>query len=128
MQNIVKLVKLSSKEAFIQLRNWWSIFCDSLNRDCAVTKIFYKHISWERKNRKIKEVIKRLSCISLIKKILSEWILTEERWENKVDWKYFQKFFRIYLKIEDMDFFLIIWEKVNLRLTLISVFIEFNEK
>jgi len=126
MQNIVQLVKLSSKEAFYQLRDWWEIYCKSLDRNCAITKIFYKHISWERKNRKIKEVVKRLSAISLIKKILNEWELIEERWENKVDWKFFQKFFRLELKIEDINFFVVIWEKINQRLTLISVFVKFE--
>jgi len=79
MRKIVKLVRLSSKEAFKKLRNNWKIYCKCLDENFIVTNLFLKHISWSSKNRKIRYIIERLSSINLIESISNNWILKEKR-------------------------------------------------
>jgi len=120
MKEISKLTEISAKKSFKLLREKWSYFCTELDSEISITNIYYRHISWSSKNRKTKEKIKRLLIIPLIPEILEKWTLSETR---NLEWDIFYK---IFLKIKDMDFFLIILEKEWKHKKLLSSFV--NQK
>lgn len=68
-KKLVKLVRLSSKEAFLKLRNIWPIFCLAINKNFEVTNLFLRHISGSSKNRELFDIVERLSCVNLVEKI-----------------------------------------------------------
>jgi len=127
MKKLVKLIRLSSKKAFIKLRNIWDISCIDLNKNFSVTNLFLKHISWSSKNRKIRDIIERLSSINLIEEISEKWKLTETRLEPKIEWYIYKCSYKINLKIWEIDFFMILWERINWEIILISVFLNYLE-
>jgi len=127
MKNLVKLVRLSSKEAFKKLRDSWKIYCNAIWKNFSITNLFLKHISWSSKNRKIKDIIERLSSINLIEKISLDWELVEERNQPVISWYTYKKSYKINLEISKIDFFIILWERVNWDIILISVFLNYLE-
>jgi len=128
MKNLVKLVRLSSKEAFKKLRASWEIYCKAIDKNFSVTNLFLKHISWSSKNRKIKDIIERLSSVNLIEKIALEWKLTEERIEPIIEWHVYEKSYKINFEISKIDFFIILWERKEWEIVLISVFLNYLDK
>lgn len=129
MKKLVKLVRLSSKEAFLKLRNIWPIYCSVIKNNFEVTNLFLRHISWSSKNREIYDVIERLSCISLIEKISFNSSLVEIRENVTIENKrFFKKTFKVKSSLKDFDFFLILWEKENWKIILISIFLNFFTK
>lgn len=120
MKEISKLTEISAKKSFKLLREKWSYFCTELNSEIFITNLFFRHISWSSKKRKTKEKIKRLLIIPLVDEILEKWKLTETR---NLEWDIFYK---IFLEIKDMDFFLIILEKKWKNKRLLSSFV--NQK
>ncbi len=127
MKKIVKLVRLSSKEAFLKLRNLWEINCYAIWKSFRVTNLFLKHISWTAKNRQLREIIERLSSINLIEKISCNWELVETREYIKIEWKNFKKSYKIRFIKQNIEFFIVLWEKENLKIILISVFLNYLE-
>lgn len=128
-KKLVKLVRLSSKEAFLKLRNIWPIFCLAINKNFEVTNLFLRHISGNATKRWIEEIIYRLTSINLIEKISENWDLIETRENIIIEWhRKFKKSYKINYKISDIDFFLILWEKEDWKIILISVFLNFLEK
>ena len=128
MKKIVKLVRLSSKEAFLKLRNLWEINCYAIWKSFIITNLFLNHISWNRKNRSFREVIERLSSINLIEKISLEWDLIETRKDITIEWnKKFKASYKIKFIKNKIEFFIVLWEKVNWKIILISVFINYLE-
>jgi len=129
LKKIVKLVRLSSKEAFIKLRDIWEIECKDIWKRFIVTNLFLRHISWGATKRSMKDIIKRLTSINLIEKISINWKLVEVRNDIIVEKKRkFKKSYKIKYRIKDIDFFIVLWEKENENLILISVFLNFLEK
>ena len=127
MQKLKKLVKISSKENFYKLRGLWEIKCKSINKNFKVTWLFYRHVSWTTKNRALREIIERLSSISLIEKISEKWELIENRENIQIEKFNYKKSYKIKLKIEKIDFFIILAEKNNWNVILISVFLNYLE-
>ncbi len=127
MQKLVALIRLSSKEAFKKLRSIWNIKCVCLNKNFTVTNLFLRHISWGSKNRKLRDIIERLSSINLIEKISKDWILTERRKSPKIEWYIYKYSYRINLLIWKIDFFIILWERNTWEIVLISVFLNYLE-
>ena len=125
MKKLKQLIKISSKEIFYKLRNLWEIECNSINKNFKVTWLFYRHISWSRKRRTIREIIERLSSISLIEKIAKNWKLIETRNNVKIEKFNYKISYKISLKIKKINFFIILAEKNNWKLILISVFINY---
>jgi hypothetical protein len=78
MQHILRIIRISSKKWFKLLKEKAPYKCSELNKDIEVTNIFFKHISWHKKQRDIKEIIIRLWMINLIDDILLKWEISEE--------------------------------------------------
>ncbi len=127
MKKLVKLVRIASKESFIKLRKLWEIKCNSIDNNFQVTNLFLRHISWNATKRWITEIIHRLTAISLIEKISKEWILVETRENIKIEKFNYRKSYKIKFTIKNIDFFIILAEKYNWQLVLISVFLNFLE-
>ncbi len=128
MQKLVKLVRLSSKEAFIKLRDLWYIYCKDLDKSFKVTNLFLNHISWSSKNREINDIIERLSSINLIEKISCFWRLVEIRKDIIIEnRRFFQQTFKIKYRINKFDFSIILWEKNGWEIILISIFLNYLE-
>jgi len=128
MQKLKQLVKISSKEIFYKLRDLWEIKCSSIDKNFKVTWLFYRHISGKSRNRVVRDIIERLSSISLIEKIAKEWKLIETRYEVTVEkTRFFRKTYKIFFNIEKIDFFIILWEKIDWKIILISVFLNYLE-
>ena len=127
MKKLKQLIKISSKEIFNKLRSLWDIECKSINKTFKVTWLFYRHISWTRKNRTIREIIERLSSVSLIEKISSKWKLVETRNNIKIEKFNYSKSYKIKLNIEKIDFFIVLAKKNNWSIILISIFINYLE-
>lgn len=122
MKKLAKIIRISAKESFKNLRNGWPIFCKELKREIYITRVFFDHINWRSKEREIKEIILRLSTISLIQKILIKWKIREIRESEKF------KYYWIKYKTEWEIFNLILSKKINWWKTiLLSSFIE-NKK
>jgi len=79
MKKLVKLIRLSSKEAFRKLRNLWEIYSINLWKSFTVSNLFLNHISWSSKNREISDIIERLSSINLVELVSEKWELVETR-------------------------------------------------
>lgn len=126
MKRIIILTRISSKEAFKKLRELWEIECKDLWKNFKITNLFFRHISWQAKSRSVREVIERLTSINLIEKIASEWKLIETRKDIIVEWKKnFVISYKMKLQIWNIEFFIILWEKINNEIVLISVFLNF---
>jgi len=125
MRKIIKLVRLSSKEAFLKLRDLWEIKCNSIWKTFRVTNFFLNHISWKSRNRVLREIIERLSSINLIEKIALNWELVETRENIKIEWKDFKKSYKIKFIKQKIEFFIVLAEKNNWELILVSVFINY---
>ena len=125
MENLIKIIKIASKSSFKNLKKNAPYNCTILNKPIFVSNIFYKHISWYSKNRKIEEIIERLSIMSLIEEIALEWDIFQTR-ENTTYEKYdfYKTTYKIsYLK-EWFYFIILIWEKWNWKLVLLSCFVK----
>ncbi len=124
MKDIIKIVRIASKEWFKKLKKTWPLFCSSLNKNFVITNIFLRHISWNTaKKRKLKEIINRLSSISLIEKVALKWDLIETRNDVIVEKTSFYKHtYKIWLNISSVEFFIVLWEKKDWKIVLISTF------
>jgi hypothetical protein len=127
MQKLKNLVKISSKENFYKLRELWEIKCFSINKNFKVTWLFLRHISWVSRNRVIRDIIERLSSIALVEKIAKKWELIEIRNKVQIEKFNYAKSYKIKLQIENIDFYLILAEKNNWTIILISVFLNYIE-
>ena len=83
MRKIWKITRVAVKRAFKKLRNQEKLFCNALNNDILVTKLYLNHINWNAKKRDLKEVILRLLTVILVEEILEKWILEENRNDEK---------------------------------------------
>lgn len=84
MKHVQKILKISAKQAFLQLKKNSPYLCKSLNIQVFVTRQFWSHINFS-KYRPQKDLILRLAILPLVEKILEEGLITEKR-----DWgKYF---------------------------------------
>ena len=128
MQKLKQLVKISSKENFYKLRDLWEIRCNSIDKFFRVTWLFLRHISWVSRNRVIRDIVERLSSIPLVEKIAEKWELTEIRNNVQIEKFNYEKSYKIKLQIENIDFYLILAEKNNWTIVLISVFLNYLDK
>ena len=127
MQKLKQLVKISSKEIFYKLRDLWEIKCNSIDKNFKVTWLFLRHISWISRNRVIRDIVERLSSVSLVEKIAKNWDLIEIRNKIQIEKFNYKKSYKIRLKIENIDFYLILAEKNNWTIILISIFLNYLE-
>ena len=79
MKNLAKIIRISVKKEFKKLRDKWSIYCHSLQKEIFINNLYLKHINWDSKDRELKDIISRLPIINLIEDILKNWILKETR-------------------------------------------------
>ncbi len=125
MEDLIRIIKIASKSSFKSLKKNAPYNCTVLNKPIFITNIFYKHISWYSKNRKIEEIIERLSIMSLIEEIALEWDVFQTR-ENTTYEKY--DFYKTTYKIsyfkEWFYFIILIWKKGNWKLVLLSCFVK----
>ena len=128
MKKTIKLVRFASKEAFKKLRDSWDIFCTSIDNSFSITNIFLRHISWNATKRSSEEIIRRLSCMSLIQSIAKNGELVETRKDIIIEWRRsFSESYKIILSNSWMDFYIILWKKQDWSIILISVFVNFRE-
>ncbi|MDA9129438.1 hypothetical protein N9J72_03110 [Candidatus Gracilibacteria bacterium] len=128
MQKTIKLVRFASKEAFKQLRDRGPIFCPEIKNSFLVTNLFLRHISGNATKRSSEEIIRRLSCMSLLENIARKGRLVEERVDVIIEGKRkFLKSFKINYSISNMDFYIVLGEKQDNKIILISVFLNFRE-
>jgi len=102
MKGVHKILKISAKEAFKNLRGQAPFFCTSLNKEVFVTKLFWNHINFS-KQRTIREVIYRLATIPLIARILAEGKTV----------KVSKNFFQINLTLQGQTFSVIILQDLQ---------------
>ena len=125
MEKLIKIIRISSKEWFKELKTKNPIFCDAIWKSFNITNIFYNHIIWYKKSRPTRETIERLSLINLIKKIALEWKLKETRENQTFEFtKFFVKTYKIILSIWWINFNFILWEKETWEVNLLSCFVK----
>jgi len=122
MEQLIKIVKISSKSSFNILKKNAPYFCTILDKNIFVTNKFYKHISWYSRNRKIEEIIERLSIISLIEEIALSWNIFQTKEDTFYEKMHFIKTYKLSYKIEDIYFIILVWEKDSWKLILLSCF------
>jgi hypothetical protein len=129
MKRLIKIVSISAKQWFKNLREKWPIYCKSIDKNFEITNLYLRHISWNTvKKRETKEIIERLSMINLIEKISKKWELVETREEVKIE-KFIYKFsYKVSLKLNNFTFKIVLWEKINWWIVLISSFVNYNTK
>ena len=128
MNKLIKIISIASKEWFKELRSKWPIFCNSLEKEFTITNLYLRHISWNTiKKRELREIIERLSMITLIQKIANNGELIETREEVKIEKFIYKYSYKISLTIKNIKFKIILWEKINWGIILISSFVNFNE-
>jgi len=128
MQHILKIIRISSKKWFKLLKEKAPYKCSELSKNIEVTNIFFKHISWHRKQRDIKEIIIRLWMINLIDDILLKWKISDERENVKYEWKFFLKSYKIIYQLNWVIFKIVIWKKEEDKYILLSCFAKLLEQ
>ena len=123
MKKLIRIIRLASKESIKDLKNKNPIYCESLQKYFIVTNILYHHILWYKKSRANREIIERLSLINLVYKIAKEWILKETRENWVFEWEIFNNTYKIVLRNWWINFNIILWEKKNWKIILLSCFV-----
>ena len=100
MQHILRVTRISGKDSFKFLRSNAPYRCTSLYTTTYVTSALLKHISGYQKQRTDEEIILRLSMLPLIPKILHEGEIIQEKNGIEFEGKFFEKSYRIQLKIK----------------------------
>lgn len=124
MDKLIRIIRISSKEWFKDLKFKNPIFCNSIWKSFSATNIFYQHILWYKKSRATREIIERLSLINLIKKIAVEWELKETRQNWIFEDMIFDNTFKIVLKIGAINFNIVLWEQKSWKIVLLSCFVK----
>ena len=124
MDNILKIIRISSNKWFKILKKNSPYYCKSLNNTVNITRTFQNHISGYSKSRVNREIIERLSILNLIDDILLNWKIIEERKKWLFEWKEYKNTYKISFKIKSFYFILIIWEKYNWGFLLLSCFVK----
>ncbi len=120
MKRLYKILKISAKESFLKLRKESPYFCTALGKNISIGREFWNHINFS-KYRTIKEIIYRLSIISLVEKSLKEGILVETR--NMQDSEKIS--YRIDLRIKNETFCMVCLENIKRdEISLLSCFVE----
>ncbi len=127
MKKLVKIVRISSKEWFKKLRDKWPIYCKAIDEKFMVSNLFLRHISWNATKRSIMEIIERLSIINLVEKIWSTWNLLEVRENILIEKNNYRKSFKIWLTIKKVDFSIILAQRIDEKVVLISAFVNFKK-
>lgn len=124
MEKLIKIIRISSKEWFKELKLKNPIFCNAIWKEFLITNIFYQHILWYKKSRPTRETIERLSLINLVEKIALEWKLSETRENWTFEDMVFDNTFRIVLRIWSIKFNLVLWEQKSSKIILLSCFVK----
>ncbi len=127
MKKLIKIIRISSKQWFKRLRDKWEIYCEAINNTFIVSNLFLKHISGWSKNRKLREIIERLSIINLVEEIALKWNLVETREKVIIEKYFYKRSYKLLLNIKWIDFFLVLAEKNNWKIILISTFLNFRK-
>jgi len=106
----------------------WEINCYAIWKKFGVTNLFLNHISWNRKNRSFRDVIERLSSVNLVEKISINGELVEKRNNVIIEWnKNFKFSYKIKYIKQKIEFFIVLGEKENWKIILISIFLNYLE-
>ena len=128
MENILKIIRISSNKWFKILRKNSPYFCKSLDNEVVVTRIFQNHISWYTKSRVNREIIERLSILNIIEDIFEKWNIINKREKWIFEWKEYKNTYKISLKIKYFYFIVVIWEKYKWWFILLSCFVKNIQK
>ena len=82
MKILIRLAKKSAKNIQKKLLKDGKPFCEILNAEISVTKLFLNHITYHKK-REEKEIIQRLLVAGFIEEILLNGSLVEKRIQQK---------------------------------------------
>lgn len=124
MTDVIKIIRISIKRSFLKLRNDSPLFCKAIWKNIWISNIYFNHINWEAKKRKLKEIILRLSIINIIDEILEKWFLYEKRSRKNENFIYYE----IQYEIEWEIFCLILSEnKKSSKIILLSWFIKYKK-
>ena len=124
MENLLKIIRISSNKWFKILRKNSPYYCSNLWKYFEVTRVFQNHISWYNKSRVNREIIERLSILNLIEDISKKWKIIEIRERWIFEKKEYKNTFKVSLKIKLFYFIIIIWEKFNWKYLLLSCFVK----
>lgn len=122
MKIIAQIVRIASKSAFKRIKHDAPLVCNCLSDTILVTNMFYKHISWVSRKRKIQEIILRLSSIIIVPEILKKWTIIETRQNVLIEWKLCEESYKLGLRKKNAIFKAVI-SKYKWRLYLVSVFV-----
>lgn len=128
MKKLIKVVRVSAKEWFIKLRDKWEIYCKAIDNNFIVSNLFFRHISWASKNRKIREIIERLSIINLVEKIWTKWELVELRKNIIIEENNYKESYKIKFYYKKIDFYIILAKREDCSIVLISAFLNYEQK
>jgi|CXWL01.1.fsa_nt_gi hypothetical protein len=87
MKTVIRLLKVASKQASLDLRQKAPLPCPSLASDVLITKAYFNHIAFSKK-RELKDLAKRLGMTPLIPEILKQGVL--EKSGEKEGRKYYR--------------------------------------
>lgn len=121
MNQIQKILKISAKESFIQLRKNSPYFCHSMQKEIYITRKFWNHINFS-KYRPQKDIILKLALLPLIENILLKGELVEKR-----DWGQ-KNSYRIERKIKEEICILILEQRNKKNIYLLSCFVHQPKK
>jgi hypothetical protein len=105
VKSVIRLLKVASKQASVDLRAKSPLDCPCLEKKIVVSKVYFNHIAFS-KSRELKDLAKRLGMIPLIPEILLKGkLLKEETREDK------RTYFRIGLKKANLHLISIVVER-----------------
>ncbi|MDP3975789.1 MAG: hypothetical protein Q8P95_02630 [bacterium] len=78
MNKLLKLAKVTARQAFKSLRERSPLYCTALGQEVYVGRTFFQHISFAKKRTR-REIIERLLIIPCVEEILTSGVLTEKR-------------------------------------------------
>ena len=111
------LSKISAKKIFKNLRTNSPIFCNALNKEIQITKLFLQHILFPQNRRNLKETTERCLVVPFIDHILENGIISEAREKENT------KYYKITLKVKK-HIICIIVVKTKSRYLHLSCFLE----
>lgn len=119
--SLFKIIKLSAKVAFDNLRNESPLFCKAINKEVKVTKLFFSHLYTNNKTRGTEEIVKRLSMIILLKDVIRFGGLINKRGSKTAI------FYEICYVFPEITLSVILLEKLNGEVLLYSCFDKYKK-
>jgi hypothetical protein len=89
VKSVIRLLKVASKQASIDLRAKSPLTCPCIDTKVVVSKVYFNHIAFS-KSRELKDLAKRLGMIPLIPEILANGKLLKEETREEDERTYFR--------------------------------------